>query len=344
MKKYLKIGMMLIVFIILFSSLGFARLCPRCGYNNKEDYKFCIKCGSPLTAEAVLKQEEMRKEKLPSKLLAPKKTIAVVGFENTSGLQGYIKLGEDFAAQLTDALIKSGKFIVLSRTELDKIFTEQDLVESARLAKSFTAKKGKVIPAQILVTGKITEFEENKEVDSQGLTIHGVTLGGSKSSAHIAVIIQIIDSTTGEVLDSRRVEGGADARGFRIGYSGSWSIGSSSFKKTPLGKATQIAIDRAVVYIADRLSQIPWQGRVVTVKEGVVYINAGSQAGITSGMKFAVYRQGESLIDPETGIELGAEKEKIGEISVIEAESRFSKAKILNSTKEIRRGDLVLEY
>jgi curli biogenesis system outer membrane secretion channel CsgG len=342
MRKGLKVLGVFLLALLLGIQLAHARICPNCGYMNKDEYQFCVKCGAPLTAEGVLKQEEIQSQ-TATQLAGPKKTIAVVGFENSSGLVSYIRLGDDFSAQLTDALIQSKKFIVVSRMELSRVFGEQDLAASGRMAKSLTAQKGKAIPAQILITGTITEFEENTQGGSQGLSIHGVTLGGSKTSAHVAVILQIIDSTTGQVLDSKRVEGRAEAGGFSIGYSGSFSLGSSSFKKTPLGKATQIAIDRAVVYISDRLSKLSWQGRVVTVKGGLVYINAGSDSGISPGMSFAVYRKGESLIDPETGIELGVEKEKIADISVVEVEQKFSKAKVLNSTAEIATSDLVLE-
>lgn len=342
MKKGLRILLIFAAIFIFGVGLALAKTCPECGHNNPDTYKFCTKCGAPLTAEGVLKQEEMRKQ-TSNALAGPKKTIAVIDFENASGLGSYIALGNDFTAQLNDALIQSGKFIVLSRTQLDEVFLEQDLAASGSMAKSLTAQTGKAIPAQILITGKITEFEYDTGGGAQGFSIHGVSIGGSKSRAHIAVILQIIDSTTGEILDSRRVEGRADASGFSMGYSGSFSLGSSSFKKTPLGKATQIAIDRAVVYIADNVARLPWQGRVVTVKNDLVYVNAGENAGIKDGMEFTVYRQGESLIDPETGIELGAEKKKIGDISIVSVEPKFSKAKILNSNTEIKTADLILE-
>jgi hypothetical protein len=254
-----------------------------------------------------------------------------------------LTIGDDFAAQLTDALMQSAKFIVLSRKDLGAVLSEQELAGSGRTTSSLSAQKGKIIPAQILVTGNITEFEENTQGGEQGLSIHGVNIGMGKSDAHIAVIIQLIDSTTGQILDSQRVEGLADASGFALGYSGSFHIGSSSFKKTPLGKATQIAIDRALSYISERMAKIPWQGRVVTVKDGLVYINAGSDTGITNGETFVVYRKGESLIDPETGVELGAEKTKIGDIIISEIEPKFSKAKILSNTTEIKASDLVIK-
>jgi len=303
---------------------------------------FCAVLFVSFQAQGVWAQEG---DRAAGRLAAPKKTVAVVSFENASGLSSHITLGNDFATQLNDALIQSGKFIVLSRTELDAVLSEQDLAGSNRFAKSLTAKKGKLVPSQVLITGKITEFDHSSKGGGQGLSIRGVTLGAQKSTAHVAVIVQIIDSTTGQILDSKRVEGKAGTSGFSIGYSGSFSIGSSSFKKTPLGKATQIAIDRAVEYISRGLAKIPWQGRVVTVKDGVVFVNAGANAGIASGVNFAVYRQGEALIDPETGIDLGAEKTKIADISITEVQPKFSKAKVTMQAADtaIQKADLVLE-
>jgi len=72
-----------------------------------------------------------------------------------------VKLGQDFSTQLSDALVQSGKFIVLSRKDLDVVMAEQDLAGSNRFAKSSAAKTGKVVPAQVLIKGQITEFQYN---------------------------------------------------------------------------------------------------------------------------------------------------------------------------------------
>lgn len=273
-----------------------------------------------------------------------KKTVAVFDFENDSGYRGAVRLGNDFTVQLTDALVQSGKFNVLTREDLDIVFAEQDLAASGRMAKSTTAKKGKAIPAQILIKGKITEFEENTSGGGQGFSIKGISLGTKKSTASIAVIIQLIDSTTGEVIDSKRVEGEARSGGLSIGYSGSFDLSSSNFKKTSLGKAVQMAIDRAVEHISKKLSKIPWKGKVVTLKEGIVFINAGENANVQVGDTFQVLREGEELIDPDTGIDLGSEATKLADIKVTDVQPKFSKAKIEGAAGvEIAAGDLIRE-
>ena len=273
-----------------------------------------------------------------------KKTVAVFDFENDSGYRGSARLGDDFTVQLTDALVQSGKFNVLTRADLDVVFAEQDLAASGRMAKSTTAQKGKAIPAQILVKGKITEFQENTSGGGQGFSIKGISLGTKKSTATIAVIIQLIDSTTGEVIDSKRVEGEARSGGLSIGYSGSFDLSSSNFQSTPLGKAVQMAIDRGVVYISKKLSQVPWKGKVVTLKDGVVFINAGENANVQVGDEFQVLREGESLIDPDTGMDLGSEATKLANIKVTDVQPKFSKAKIEGAADvQIMAGDLVRE-
>lgn len=273
-----------------------------------------------------------------------KKTVAVFEFNNDSGYSSIANLGQDFSSQLSDALVQSGKFIVLTRKDLDVVLAEQDLAASDRMAKSNAAKIGKVVPAQILIKGQITEFEENTSGGGQGLSVRGISLGMKKSSAHMAVIIQLIDSTTGEILESKRVEGEASGGGLSVGYSGAIDVNSSSFKKTPLGKAIQVTIDQAVDYLAKKLSSIPWQGKVVSIKDGMVFVNSGKTSGVQVGDAFSVYKEGESLVDPDTGMNLGSEKTKSADIKVIDVQEKFSKAQITNGkVEDIAKGDVVQE-
>lgn len=275
---------------------------------------------------------------------ALKKTVAVFDFKNDSGYSSIVTLGQDFSTQLSDALVQSGKFIVLTRKDLDVVMGEQDLAASDRMAKSNTAQVGKVVPAQILIKGQITEFEENTGGGGQGISVHGVSLGMKKSSAHMAVIIQLIDSTTGEILESKRVEGDASGGGFSVGYSGAIDVNTSSFKKTPLGKAVQITIDQAVDYLANKLSALPWQGKVVTVKDGLVFVNSGNTAGIQVGDSFAIYKEGEVLTDPDTGMNLGSEKTKIADIKISDVQEKFSKAQVTSGKiEDIAKGNIIQE-
>lgn len=264
--------------------------------------------------------------KLPPPM-GPKKLIAIADFENKTNVAGQIALGSGMAEQLTDALIKSGHFIVLERQDVKGVLEEQNFGASGRTTTTGGARIGEMNRAQILIKGAVTEFSHQESGGGQGFTYEGVNLNFQSSTGQVAVIIYLYDTTTGQVIDSQRCEGKAESGGLAVAYSGSdFSFDSSSFKETPLGKATQKAIDNAVYYIVQRMARVPWQGRVVQVKGDQVYLNTGATGGIQVGDEFDVYREGEALVDPESGLNLGAELTPIGKVQVVEVQDKFSKA------------------
>ncbi len=272
---------------------------------------------------------------------APKKTIAVSEFDNKSGWSGGWKIGWGMQEMMATSLIDTGKFTVLERQDLSSVMAEQDLGASGRTAAGSAAAIGQLAKAQILISGAVTEFEEKKGGEGVGIGFKGFRIGGSHEQAHVGINVRIYDTSSGEVLDSIRVAGSADAGGLKIGYSNADFGGDlGGFRKTPLGQATQEAINEAVGKIASRLKSVPWQGKLIKADPSQVYINAGSEGGISSGMEFEVYRPGEALIDPDTGLNLGAVTKKVGRVRVSDVQEKFSIAEVLSGS-DLARGDLV---
>lgn len=258
-----------------------------------------------------------------------KKLVAVETFENKAGARSEWAIGSGMADMLTDSLIQSGAFIVLERQAVESVLQEQDFAASGRTTTAGAAAQiGKMPPAQILIRGTVTEFDVDTRGGGQGFNIKGFNINMNRSQAHVAVIIRLIDTSTGEVLDSQRVEGNAEAGGLGFGFEeGDWGFNQSGFSKTPLGKATQIAIDNAVDYISHRMMSVPWEGKVVTMLgDGTVIINSGETSGVSVGDRFAVFRKGQEFVDPDTGMVLGSETKQVGMIEVISVEEKFSKA------------------
>jgi len=273
-----------------------------------------------------------------------KKVVAVSRFENKTsyGTGGAYDIGNGMADQLTDALTQSGQFTVLERQTLGDVIGEQDLASSGRTMKSKSARTGKITSAQILIKGAVTEYSRSSSGSDTGVSVMGVHVGGSKSQAHVGIIIRLIDTTTSEVLVSKRVEGKAKAGGFNLGLNvGGVGFGTRGFKKTPLGKATQIAIDNAVEAIASGLKDIPYQGRVILVKGDSVYLSAGSRTGASVGDEFTVYSLGEELVDPDTGEMLGSEEEKLGKVKIYSVKKKFSKARAVGTLEAVEKGNII---
>lgn len=272
---------------------------------------------------------------------APKKTIAVSEFDNKSGWSGNWQMGWGMQEMMATSLIDTGKFTVLERQDLSSVMAEQDLGASGRTGAGSAAAIGQLAKAQILISGSVTEFEEKKGGEGAGIGFKGFRIGGSHEQAHVGINVRIYDTSSGEVLDSLRVVGSADAGGLKIGYSNSDFGGDlGGFRKTPLGQATQEAINEAVQKIASRLKSVPWQGKLIKADPSQVYINAGSEGGVSSGMEFEVYRPGEALIDPDTGLNLGAVTKKVGRVRVSTVQEKFSIAEVLSGS-DLERGDLV---
>lgn len=270
-----------------------------------------------------------------------KKIVAVSRFENKTNWSGQMDLDSGMADQLTDALMKSGQFVVVERQTLNDVTGEQDLAAGGRAMKSKSARTGMLTSAQILIKGTITEFQETSSGGGAGIHVFGFGLGGNKSSAHVGLIIRLIDSTTGQVLDSERVEGKADSGGLLGSVDvGAVSFGGDAFHKTALGKAVQKVIDKCVDIIASKMKDIPFKADIIKVDGPEVLIAAGKQSGVSSGDTFTSYSEGEELVDPDTGALLGHDEKKIGTIQVFEVHDKFSKARVVSGTG-YKRGQIV---
>jgi hypothetical protein len=62
--------------------------------------------------------------------------------------------------------------------------------------------------------------------------------------------------------------------------------------------------------------------------------------GAQPGWTFTVFRPGEALIDPDTGMNLGVEREKIGRLRISEVKEKYSIAEPVEGS-EFKRGDIL---
>ena len=275
--------------------------------------------------------------------LSLKKIVAVAKFENKANVSSSWNLGDGMQAQLINALNRSGKFVVREQELLKDVFGEQDLAQSGRMAASQSAQIGKAVTAQYLVRGTVTEFDAAETTDDKGFNMYGVSLGGGKSRAHMAVVVDLIDTTSGTVIASQRMEGKAEGHGTGGGLSlpmmpGSMQMGKQ--KHTPLNKAMQVCIDNTVYFIDAELGKQPWKSTVVKADAGGIIIRGGSADGMQAGYEFNIYRPGSELRDPTTGELLDTEVKKIGRISVTQVKEKIAYATPLMG-QGFQAGDIV---
>jgi len=290
-----------------------------------------------------------REEKTPTEAVyepyfGPKKRIAVLEFDNK--VNGWWwdrswKVEENLTEMVTTELMNTGRFIVVERSALNEVLSEQDLAESGRVRPETAAKVGELLGAQILVKGAVTEFVEKESGGAGGIFVGGIGIGGQTSEGYVAMDLRLVDATTGQVLQSHRAEGKIKSTGIGgIAFFKGIAFGGASFNKTALGKATRAAVQDAVGFVVANMEEQPWQGRVVKVEGANVYLNAGLNMNITNDMVFSVFSKGEELIDPDTGLSLGSTTSRIGTVRVIQVSDKYSIARVIEGSG-IQRGDIV---
>ena len=266
-----------------------------------------------------------------------KKRIAVADFEDKSRHSWWAGdgVGTGMGDMLATALMETGKFIVLERQRVGDIIKEQDLVSAGRISKRTGAKTGKIIGAQFMVYGAVTEFEQKERGGGIGFAYKGIGIGATGSKAHVGIDLRVYDTTTGQILASKRAVGTCDQSGIAFGVArGGVRFGMANFQKTPIGKACRKAIKEAVDFISMTVESIPtmsaselagWEGKIIKVKGDKIYINGGSNYNIKPGDEFVVSKPGEKLIDPDTGNVLGSTEGKwVGQIKVISVSEGYS--------------------
>ena len=259
-------------------------------------------------------------------------SIMVTKFENHAGYSGsQFNLSDTWGEMLTDSLQQSGKFIVLGEQDMrDAAMKEQDFAKSGRVAGGDKAPTtGNMTPAQLLVKGVITNFQTTSGQHG-GIGFGGISIGGGGSTAEINAEIYVVDSTTGQVVASKKVLGSVKSSGLSVGFTDrNFSGDMGGFKKTNVGTAMEKAIDDGVAFIITQIPNLHWSGNVVLVKGPQVYINRGSREGVAVGQKFKVGTS-EVLRDPATGETLDVAFTEKGQIQVQTVKEKISICSIVS--------------
>jgi curli biogenesis system outer membrane secretion channel CsgG len=123
-----------------------------------------------------------------------KPRIAVLEFKNKADNQWWYHGGATAAQDVfVTELVKSGKFRVVEREQLEALMKEKGLALSGDVDPSTAVRIGKLLGVNYLLTGAVTEYG-NTHVEGGG---GGVFAGKKKFVA--ALNARLIDTSTGEI-------------------------------------------------------------------------------------------------------------------------------------------------
>ncbi len=262
-----------------------------------------------------------------------KPRVAILEFDNKASLSRQWKLSNGMRDLLVDALVKTNRYTVLTRRDLDVVLSELDIQRDAAFRKEGKLRQGKLKNLQYLIKGAVTDFDH---VSGGALRVIGSKLGvgGSGDVAVVSVTIYVIAVESGEIVASKSLEGTASAGSvdFNATYK-NVGFGGKAFFRTPLGKATQEVMEECLIEIGKAIATEEWHPAVVKVDGRRIIISGGNDRHIAVDSEWAVYTEGEALVDPKTGDILGREPGALtGRIRVTEVLDKYSVAEIEQGT------------
>jgi curli biogenesis system outer membrane secretion channel CsgG len=277
-------------------------------------------CGCQSRVEYTAKEE--------AKYLKP--TVAVMSFENRAPMHMKWNLGEGLADQLIDRLLNTRRYVVLERQQLHAIFQELKRAQDNRFRQTGQPQPGRLKHVRYLVKGTITDFAHTETVEGFW-RLFDWGLFGSSSYATVAATIYVIDVQSGQIIASDSIEAQIkDSKNKDNTQYDGMAFGSYTFYHTPLGRATNKMLDKAVRSIADTIAERPFQPKIASIVNQQVVINGGKDRKIELGTEYIVRPKSDVVFDPDTGDLLGhITQDTIGRVRVSLVTNKYAVADIL---------------
>ena len=268
-----------------------------------------------------------------SSLLAARPTIAVLDF---TADKDTITFGPNFvvretveastkflSSELLTFLVKTNKFDVVERSRMKDILTEQEFSESGYISPETAVKLGQLIGADYFVMGKIELFKAG--VESKKIPYTDEVIRQYKGK--MTVNVRIVDSRGGKIVAANK---------FVIEHE------SKNRKNDETADDFLDALkEKTVMGIVNGIVEGVFPLKIIKIAGSKVYINRGAGVGFNVGDTLAVYSQGESLVDPDTGEALGSAEEQVGTVEVASIQKKFSTATIISGAGQIIKGSVV---
>lgn len=201
---------------------------------------FYLSCAAPVSQNA----PPVGEEGVPSPTLPPftgkKLTIAVIGLRNETESPDPVfrelRVGFGLSNMLATALFETGRFTLVERNQevLERIIKEQWLGQTGYINSQTAAETGKMIGAQAVVYGQVTEFGIRK------VGVYTGVYGQRNITTRIVIDVKMVNTETGEIIGAASGEGSVTTSTAGVAFV--WEEGVEQFDQTTVGKASRQAI------------------------------------------------------------------------------------------------------
>jgi len=233
-----------------------------------------------------------------------KRKVAIARFSNETVYgQGFWvdenkdRIGKQASDILSAKLAAADRFILLERTDIDKINKELRLGNLSNLG----------IAADYLIIGSVSEFGRKTVSDV------GIFSRVKKQEARAKVNIRLVDVRTGQIVYSEEGEGEAFSEAGTV-----MGVGSrADYDSTLNEKAIGAAISKLTSNVIENLLQNPWRSYVLSYESNNYIIAGGKSQGVKVNDIFGVYKRGKAIRNPQTSMMVELPAQLIGKVRVV---------------------------
>lgn len=221
--------------------------------------------------------------------------------------------------QLIDAINSTRKFNVVARSDLNVILREQEFAASGNVDLNSTgaAQRFQVAGVKYLVVPGVDDFQDYTETR----TFEGLGRTVTRRVIRIGGVVRIYNTTTGQLLETAN---------FKVSNDDLEEVNRAARAQGTLSEGLLADVSHEMAArVAARVEDVIYPARVLAKTGNQVTFSRGDGSTVAVNQVWEVYAIGEELIDPDTGVSLGANEVPVGKIRVNAVRPRFSTGVIL---------------
>lgn len=254
---------------------------------------------------AASKQEQIEAQQFAQlpKMKKYKRKIIIGRFSNETNYgkslladENNDRIGKQASDMLSSRLVKSNRFLVFERPDLNKIEAEQDITNEKDL-----------VGADTIIIGSVTEF--GRSVTGK----EGFLSSTKMQTAKAKIDIRLVDAKTGQAFFSATGAGEASTESGEMAGFGSAADYDATLNDRSIAAAVSDVINNLIVSMENR----SWKTDILEVKDKNVYISGGKSQGIKEGDVLWVMQKTKSVKSAQSGFTIDLPPEKVGSIKIV---------------------------
>jgi len=252
-----------------------------------------------------------------------------VGLLGSSGADS-VDDGDGAVAYSTDEVLQVGSRLSIAVLPFE--LTGRSSLTGERLAEALATKLVNLRRFRVIERSALDRVMAEQALNMSGMVDEGEAVELAKLVGADALVLGTHDSGLGSSRLGVRV----------IDTETGLTLGAhTSVLKWGALSGADNALERLAIAVYNDLPLL--SGCVVEAEGEDVFLDIGGQAGIRRGFKLVVYREGQPIVHPRTGEELGVRVTQLGELVVTQVQDQMAITKPVGKPDQpIRSGDQVI--